>query len=216
VLLSTAQHQPDRRAGLAREIGRQHAEIPDAVLGAESAAGEVADDPDLALGQAQHFGRFVSHAGGELGGGVERETLLAPVGHDAVSLHRHVGLYLGAILALDHDVGLRQSLLYVAAGSAEAAAFIRTADIALLWKPWRRTSASGGGRLLGWPGIDQRRVRLHGRVEQRDVGQRLVFNLHQLCGRLRRARGLRRHCRDRLAGIADHRIALTRFRLGIA
>ena len=44
VLLPAIEHQSNRRAGLSRQVDREQSEVPDPILGAESAAGEVADD----------------------------------------------------------------------------------------------------------------------------------------------------------------------------
>src|ERR671914_1420107 len=92
---------------------------------AESAAGEIADHPDFTLGQIKDLGGLVADAGGELGRGVDGQAVLAPVGDDTVRLHGHVGLDLRAVLAVDDDIGLGQSLLGVAPRPAESLSGVR-------------------------------------------------------------------------------------------
>ena len=53
VLLAAIEHHAHRRAGLARQVDRQQPEVADAVLRAEPAAGEIADDAHLALRQVR-------------------------------------------------------------------------------------------------------------------------------------------------------------------
>ena len=115
VLLAAIEHQPHRRARLARQVDRERAVVADAELRAEPAAGELADHADLVLRQLEHVRRFVAHAERELRRGVERQLVVAPVRDEAVRLHRRVRLHLRAVFARNDVVGLREALLHVAA-----------------------------------------------------------------------------------------------------
>ena len=84
--------------------------------------------------QGEGFREFLAHAGGELGGHVHGEPVLAPIGDDAVRLHAAMRLHLRAVFAVDDDIGCRKTRGDIAARSAP----IGPAHIALLRQPARR------------------------------------------------------------------------------
>ena len=85
--------------------------------------------------QAERLRQLVPHAGGELGRHVDGQPVGAPIGDDRVRLQAAMGLHLGAILALDDDVGLREALRHVAAAVGR-----RPAHVAV------ERQAGGGGK----------------------------------------------------------------------
>ena len=95
----------------------------------------------------------MAHAGGVLGRHVDGEPVGAPIGDDAVRLQAAMGLHLGAVFALDDDVGLREARVDVAAAWRRARARCRRA--ADPPAPASRRPSSGGA-MLGV--VDQRRV----------------------------------------------------------
>jgi hypothetical protein len=216
VLFAAIEHQADGRTGFAREVDGEHTEVANAVLGAESAAGEIADHPDFAPGQIEDVGGLVADAGSELGRGVDGQAVLAPVGDNAVRLHRDMGLDLGAVLAVDNNVGLSQSLLNVAAWPAKPAALIGPADVPPLRQAWRRAAPARRCGLLSRAREDRWRTFLHRFVERGNVGQWLVDNFDEPCRGLGRTRGFRCHRRQRLAGIAHGGIAMLCLRPPVA
>src|SRR5690606_13290812 len=71
VLFPAIQHEPDWRAGLAREMDCQCAVIADAILRTESAARVVADGANFFFWQIENAGSFVAHTHDVLRGCVE-------------------------------------------------------------------------------------------------------------------------------------------------
>src|SRR6185503_19457252 len=163
----------------AGQMNRERAIVADAELRAESAAREFADHADLFLRQIEHVGRFVADAEHELGRGVERQLLVAPVGDDAVRFHRHMSLNLRAVLAREDVIGLCETLLYIASRTAAEAATGGPAKIAFLRQARRRATAACSRRLLRRPGEDDRRVFLHRCFERRDVWESFVFDAYE-------------------------------------
>jgi hypothetical protein len=150
-----------RSTARAREVDSDHAEVADAILGAESATGEFTDHPDFALGQSEDLGGLVADASGKLSGGVESQAVLAPVGDDAVRLHWDMSLDLGAVLAFDDDVSLRQTLLDISSRSAKSLTGIGATHVAPLRQSWRRADPARRRGLLGRARKDRWRTILH-------------------------------------------------------
>src|SRR5207237_601804 len=127
-------------------------------LGAEPAAHELGDDPDLALIQVKDAGQLVADAAGALGGGVDGQAVRLPVGDDAVRLQGAVGLDLGAVGGLDGHVGIAQGLVDLVAVHAAGRKDRGAADVALLGDAAGAAAAAGGAGLLGLAGEDDRGV----------------------------------------------------------
>ena len=183
---------------LLRQARREHAEVARAELGAEAAAHELGDDADLALRDAEHLGQLVAHRGGALRGRVDGEPVVAPVGHDAVRLHRAVRLHLRAVRRVDHHVGLGEAALDVADGRPARAALVGPAHVARLRHAGGSAAAPGAPLRVGGPGEDERRVWLARLLHVDDERQRLVLDAHE--ARRLVGRGLRDR-RDRGDGL---------------
>ncbi len=104
-----------RRLRLARQGDGDAAVIAERRFGAEAAAHAVDDHAHAAERQAERLRQLVPHAGGELGGHMDRQPVRPPIGDDRVRLQAAMGLHLGAIFAFDDDIGLREALRHIAA-----------------------------------------------------------------------------------------------------
>ena len=150
----------------------------------------------LAELQAERLRQFAAHAGGELRGDPHRQSVGAPVGDDGVRLHAAMGLGLGAIFALDHDLGLGEALVDV----ATAARGFRSADVADRLQVRGDRNFRHRQRWLLAGLIDQRCIRPSRRIEIDDERQRRVIDADQSHRRF--GRRLCR-CRDRCDRSAD-------------
>ena len=163
-----------RRLRLARQRDRDAAVVAERRLRAEAAAHAIDDHAHAAQRQAEGLRQLVPHAGGELGGHMDRQPIGAPIGDDRVRLQAAMGLHLGAKFALDDDIGLREALRDIAAAVGR-----RSAHIAV------ERQAGGAGNPEAWPAgaealvIDQRRRRLARLIHVHDKGQRLVVDADQ-------------------------------------
>ena len=207
VLLAPIEHHPNGRACLARQVDSQQSEIADAVLGAEAASGEIADDAHAALRQLEQVGRFVAHARGELRRRVDREPIVAPVGDHGVRLHGDVRLHLRAVFRLHHNVSFCKRLCGIPARQAEHLSGAGTADVASLREARRGSAAAGGGWLLDRTREHGGRALFHRLFERGHVRQYLVRDFYQLRGSVRCALRLGGDSRHRLTEVADRGIA---------
>ena len=168
------------------------------------------------LRQLEDLRRLVAHAERELRRGVERQLLVAPIGDQAVRLHRRVRLHLRAVFARDDLVGLRETLLHVAARPPPRPPRAGPRRLPCCGSPGAAPPPPAVAACSVGPGKHHRRVVLHRCFERRDVRQALVFDAHQFRRSLRRAHALGRDRGDRLAEVAHHRITFVRFDGGIA
>jgi hypothetical protein len=104
-----------RTAGALRELRGDERVLARLVLRSEAAAHVLADHADLVARHAQRLRHAVAHAPDVLRRDVDVERVANPVAHGLVRLHRVVYDHRGAVRALDHDIGLRERLLVVAA-----------------------------------------------------------------------------------------------------
>ena len=154
VLLAAIEHEPHRRLRAARQLRRDHAEVPAAELRAEAAAHEVAHDADLGLRQVEHRRELVAHRRRALRRHVDGELVGLPVGDDAVGLHRRVRLHLRAERAAHLVRAGRERGVDVAVAHLR-----RSAQVALLREILGRAAATRAAAHVDARGIDQRRVR---------------------------------------------------------
>ena len=107
-----AAHGTSRPPG---ELGGHEGVVVRAVLRAEAAAHELADDAHLVGRETELRRNLVAHAPDELGRDVDVETIAAPLANGLMCLERAVEHCLRPELGLDDEVGLRDRLVHVAA-----------------------------------------------------------------------------------------------------
>ena len=115
VLLAARERAADGPSGALGDLRGDERVLAGMVLRAEAAAHEVADDAHLVLRDAELLGGLRAHAPDELRRGVEVEDVAFPLADRLVRLHRVVQDGLRPVLGLDHDVGLGEAALDVAA-----------------------------------------------------------------------------------------------------
>ena len=169
----------------------------------------------LLLRQIEDLGGLVAHAGGELGGGIDGQPVLAPVGDNAVRLHGHVRLHLGAVFRFDHDIGLAQALVDVAARQP-ILAVSGPRTLPCCGRPGAAPPPPAVAACSVGPGKTAGASFLHRFVERGDVGQRLVVDFDEPCRRLGGTLRFCRHRRQRLARIAHGGVAVACLGLRIA
>src|SRR5213082_124363 len=104
------EEETHRALRLSGKMQGDHAVVAGAELGAEAASGELADHAHLALRQLEQRGDLVLHAVDPLRAGVERRTVLAPVGDDAVRLNGGMRLHFGPVFLLESDLAAGERL----------------------------------------------------------------------------------------------------------
>ena len=110
LFLLAVEEETHRRVRAARQFDGDAAVIAERRFRAKTAAHGIDDDADTIERQAERLRQLVPHAGGELRGHVNRQPIRPPIGDDGVRLQAAMRLHLGAILALDDDIGLREAL----------------------------------------------------------------------------------------------------------
>ena len=134
VLLAPRERAAHGPAGPLRELGREQDVVAGAVLRAEAAAHELADDANPVLRQPERLGELAPNAPDVLRRDVDVEPVAAPLADALVRLERVVVERLGAVVGLDDGVRLGEAALevaaLVAAASRPAASRARTASSA--------------------------------------------------------------------------------------
>ena len=115
VLLAPGERAADRTAGALRELDRDERVVARAVLRAEAAAHELADDAHLVRREAELARDLVADAEDELRRDVDVERVAAPLAHRLMRLERAVEDGLCPVLGLDDDVRLGERAVDVAA-----------------------------------------------------------------------------------------------------
>ena len=170
---------------LAGEMERDDAVVARAELGAEAAAGELADHAHLALRQLEQRGDLVLHAVDPLRAGVERRTVLAPVGDHAVRLNGGMRLHFGPVFLLESDLAAGERLLHVAVIAADH----RAAHVSLLRNVLRGATTAGGALLFDRALENERCAGLAGVVDIGHVRKHLVLDANGARRILRLRRG---------------------------
>ena len=115
VLLAPRERAADRTAGALCELDRDERVVARAVLRAEAAAHELADDAHLVRREAELARDLVADAEDELRRDVDVERVAAPLAHRLMRLERAVEDGLRPVLGLDDDVRLGERAVDVAA-----------------------------------------------------------------------------------------------------
>ena len=202
MLLLPIEHEFHRRASLLRKRNGYDSEISCSEFRAEAAAHKFGDHTDFAFRNLKDLCHFIADSGGSLCGGIYRQQIRLPVGNYSVGLERTVSLYLGLVIAFDHNVSFGESLFRAALFGASRSK-CRTANVAALRNVLCATSAASATTHLRRGRIDQGRIRLSRFFDRCHEGKHFVVNLHQFGGFVGGSLRCSRDSPHRLSGKPD-------------